>query len=60
MYIKTNWSEKPDITVINEITEAVGTYLELPETKSQRRDDLYTIQFLNTAGEAFINISNKQ
>ena len=60
VYIKTNWSEKPPQTVINEITEAVETYLELPETKSQRRDDLYTIQFLNIDGEAFINISNKQ
>jgi len=60
VYIKTNWSEKPDETVINEITEAVETYLELPETKSQRRDDIYTIQFLNTEGEAFITISNKQ
>lgn len=60
MSIKTNWSEKLSETVIREMTEAVQKYLDLPKTKAQRLDDLYTIQFLTTDGAPYINITNNQ
>ncbi|KOS68868.1 hypothetical protein AEA09_10165 [Lysinibacillus contaminans] len=58
VYLKTDWEQPPTNEITEEITNAINTYLQLPEVQEQMENDPYTIKLLLKNEDAFITITN--